>query len=135
MSPYQIHGLLQSIVFFILYPLGALIAVFRNQIGPSWRPYHVGIQLTASVLFFIAISIVAYASYGKPKEKSSQIRTLHRWNGRLIALLIVTQLFWAYQGRNYVEWMTWYYVHMSLSASILLLGWTNIYLARMILKK
>lgn len=130
MSPYQIHGLLQSIVFFILYPLGALIAVFRNQIGPSWRPYHVGIQLTASTLFFIAIGMVAYASYGKPKKESSQIRTLHRWNGRLIALLIVTQLFWAYQGRNYVEWMTWYYIHISLSASILLLGWTNIYLAK-----
>jgi hypothetical protein len=134
MSPYQIHGMLQGIVFLILYPLGALIALLRNQIGPSWRPYHVGIQLTASILFFIAISIVAYASYGKPK-KESNIRTIHRWNGRLIALLIITQLFWAYQGRNYVEWMTWYYVHMSLSASIILLGWTNIYLARMILKK
>lgn len=134
MSPYQIHGMLQGIVFLILYPLGALIALLRNQIRPSWRPYHVGIQLTASILFFIAISIVAYASYGKPKKEST-IRNLHRWNGRLIALLIITQLFWAYQGRNYVEWMTWYYVHMSLSASIILLGWTNIYLARMILKK
>lgn len=133
-SGYQIHGLIQSLVFLILYPLGALIALLRNYIGPSWKIYHVSIQLTASLLFFIAISIIAYTTYGKPKKESTY-RTIHRWNGRLIATLIVFQLFWAYQGRNYVEWMTWYWVHMSLSASIILLGWSNIYLAKIILKK
>lgn len=128
-SGYQIHGLLQSLVFLILYPLGALIALLRNYIGPSWKIYHVSIQLTASFLFFIAIGIIAYTTYEKPK-KESKIRTIHRWNGRLIATLIVFQLFWAYQGRNYVEWTAWYWIHMSLSASIILLGWTNIYLAK-----
>lgn len=130
MSPYQIHGGLQALVFFIILPIGALVALFRNWIGESWRPIHVAFQLTGVALFFVAISIAAYMGSKKPKDKeTSTYRKSHKWIGRVLVLVILFQLIWAYQGRNWVEWNTWYIIHMALSMTILGLGWTNIYLA------
>jgi len=128
---YQIHGLLQFSIFVILFPLGALIALMRNYIGESWRRFHVGIQLTAVALFVIAISMAIYMGRKYPKKikDESPTRKLHKILGRIIAIIIALQLLWAYKGRNYVDWTLWYYIHMGLSASIILLGWTNITLA------
>jgi len=137
MNLYQVHGLMQAIVFLILYPLGALTALFRNYIGPKWRPIHIGIQLTATFLFIIAISLALYLGFNRipSKDKDTTIQKLHRALGRTIAGIIALQIFWAYYGRNYVDWMTWYYIHMTLSSLIILGGFTNIYIARKMLKK
>ena len=136
MNLYQIHGLLQFSVFVILFPLGALIALFRNYVGENWKLFHVGIQLTAVTLFIIAVSMAIYMGRKYPKTTdndkkvvTSPIRKLHKLLGRIIGIVILFQLVWAYKGRNYVNWTLWYYIHMALSASIILLGWTNITLA------
>lgn len=61
MNPYKIHGICQVIAFAVLFPLGALIAVFRNQIGPGWLKWHIIFQLSASVFVLIAASAIGYA--------------------------------------------------------------------------
>jgi cytochrome b561 len=138
MSPYQIHGLLQSIVFLVLFPLGASIALFRRIIGSRWRVMHVSIQLTAITLFMIAISIAYYMGNIKnknTKKHDRQINKLHRYMGRFIFVVIVLQLFWAYQGRKIVSWKVWYYIHMLLSSIIIFSGITNIFIARKMMSK
>jgi hypothetical protein len=139
-SLYQIHGLIQMIVFLFLFPLGATIALFRKSVGPNWRKMHVTVQLTAITLFFIAISLAFYAgniqNKNKEKKEEKQINKVHKALGRIIFILIVSQLIWAYQGRKLVNWMTWYYIHMTLSALIIISGVTNVLIAwKMISKK
>ena len=139
MSLYQIHGLLQSIVFLVLFPLGASIALFRRFIGSRWRVMHVSIQLTAITLFMIAISIAYYMgnikNKGNKKDDDRQINKLHKYMGRFIFIVIVLQLFWAYQGRKIVSWTVWYYIHMLLSSIIIISGITNILIARKMISK
>jgi len=137
MNLYQIHGMMQAIVFMLLYPLGALTALLRNYIGPKWRPIHVGIQLTATFLFIIAISLAIYSGFNRnpSKDKDTNIQKIHRALGRILAGIIAFQIFWAYYGRKYVDWMTWYYIHMTLSSLIIIGGFTNIYIARKMIKR
>ena len=127
-SLYQLHGLLRFIAFGILFPIGALIAVFREYIGESWYKWHVGIQLTAVVLVFIALIVVHI-----PKKKArvdKKYYRLHKIIGPTIVMLIITQVFWAYVGRKIVSWTPWLYIHMALSASIIGLGWFNLYIGK-----
>lgn len=142
MTLYQIHGLLQMIVFLFLFPLGATIALFRNKIGPNWRKMHVTIQLTAITLFLIAISLAYYSGNIKNKgdnkanKEEKQINKTHKMLGRFIFVLVMSQLLWAFYGRNLVNWMTWYYIHMALSSLIILSGITNVLIAlKMVNKK
>jgi len=133
MNLYELHGLLQFTIFIFIFPIGAMIAIFRESIGPSWRKFHVGFQLTGVALFLVAISLAIYMGSKYPKDKNEQkksnIKKIHHIVGRVLAMVILFQVLWAFYGRKYVDWMTWYYVHMALAATIILGGWTNIALA------
>ena len=136
MSPFQIHGIIQLLVFLILFPIGATVALLRDKIGPSWRRIHVSIQLTAVMLYLIAVSIALYANHQRKVDKPrSFINQLHRWLGRTVGTLILLQVIWAFFGRQWVMWDTWYTIHMTLSASIILGGITNIMIAFIMMKK
>lgn len=71
MNPYKLHGICQVIAFAILFPLGALIAIFRNQIGPGWLKWHVIFQLSASLFVLIAASAIVYAVWKSSKKHKS----------------------------------------------------------------
>ncbi len=131
-SLYAIHGILQMIVFFGLYPMGALVAILRGFIGPSWRSIHVTMQLLGTMLLLVAVGLIAYAMKRdkvEEKELSRRMR-VHIWLGRMVLALVLTQILWAYFGRGLVDWTTWYYTHMTLSALVLIGGWTNIFIAK-----
>lgn len=134
MSPYQIHGIIQLLVFLILFPSGAIVALLRDKIGPSWRRIHVTIQLTATFLFIVAISLALYLGYNRVPEKDTKLQKTHRTLGRIIAGCILLQIIWAFFGRGWVMWDTWYTIHMILSALIILGGFTNIMIAYMMMK-
>ena len=128
MNMYQLHGLLQVIAFGVLFPLGALIALFRDSVGDSWRKYHVIIQLAATIMVFAAVTVVHMGDpKDRPKMDASALK-YHKIIGPTVVLLIVAQLLWAFKGRDLVEYVTWLNIHMVLSASIITLGLTNIYL-------
>lgn len=131
MSPFQIHGLIQSLVFLILFPIGAMVALLRDKIGPSWRRIHVSIQLTGVALYLTAVSIAFYANQKRKAtmQEKPLINQLHIWIGRTVGTLILLQVIWAFFGRSWVMWDTWYVVHMTLSALIILGGITNIIIA------
>ena len=139
MNLYQIHGLFQVIAFIILFPLGAAIAYFRNSIGSIWRPLHIGIQLLAIAFVFIAYAIVKYANSKKKSQsdksyEEKSINQIHKGLGYTVLVFIVLQLIWAFFGKLIVPWMTWYYIHMTLSALIILSGITNIIIAGIMIK-
>ena len=134
MNLYQIHGLFQVIAFIILFPLGAAIAYFRNRIGPLWRPLHIGIQLLAIAFVFIAYAIVKYANSKKKSSEKKSINQIHKGLGYTVLVFIVLQLIWAFFGKWIVPWMTWYYIHMTLSALIIISGITNIIVAGIMMK-
>jgi cytochrome b561 len=134
MNLYQIHGIFQVIAFLILFPLGAAIAYFRNNIGPIWRPLHIGIQLLAITFVFIAYGIVKYANSKKKQTKEKSINQLHKGLGYTVLILIILQLIWAFFGKLIVPWMTWYYIHITLSALIIVSGITNIIIAGIMMK-
>lgn len=134
MNLYQIHGLFQVIAFIILFPLGAAIAYFRNSIGSIWRPLHIGIQLLAIAFVFIAYAIVKYANSKKKSSEKKSINQIHKGLGYTVLVFIVLQLIWAFFGKWIVPWMTWYYIHMTLSALIIISGITNIIVAGIMMK-
>lgn len=136
MTPYQIHGLIQLLVFLILFPTGATIALLRDKIGPSWRRIHVTIQLTGVALYLTAVSIAFYANQQRNVSTQDKpfINQLHIWVGRTVGTLILLQVIWAFFGRSWVIWDTWYAIHMTLSALIILGGLTNIIIAVTMMK-
>ena len=119
---FAIHGILQILTFVILFPLGALIALFREQVGKNWFILHISIQILASLTVFIALIIINIAIKNKEtlnkeaedkeaedkealnkdsEEKETQISkekslrkkpSLHLIIGSLIVCLIVFQL-------------------------------------------
>lgn len=133
MNYYKLHGTLQAIAFLLLFPIGVLIALFRERIGPSWRTYHVIFQLTATLTVVVAISSVVYANRQQPKKETSEeenpsaLRRIHKILGPIVASLILVQLLWAFFGRKLMmDWNRWYQIHITLSGSILLGGITNV---------
>ena len=127
MNLYNLHGLLQTIAFFVLYPLGALIAYFREHVGSNWKIFHLSIQLLATLLVFIAVIIVISIKKGNKQDKPI-INKVHTKLGPLVVLLIIIQLVWAFLGRKLVDWTTWYYTHITLSGLIIIGGVTNVFL-------
>jgi len=129
---YIIHGLLQATAFLILYPLGALVALFRDRIGEHWRPLHISLQLFATFLVFVAVGIVKLAETKKEKEKEAKTgwRKAHTILGPMVVSIIILQLLWAFLGRRMMtDWVLWYRIHMVLSALIILGGVTNVAIA------
>jgi SNF family Na+-dependent transporter len=135
-SVYEVHALLQVIAFGVLFPTGALIAAFRESIGESWRKWHVGIQLTAVALVFVAVTIVHLGDGKKEKEDDKKNKTtdttnwlrFHKIVGPIVVLLILVQLVWAFFARQLVVWGTWLHIHMLLSGAIITLGLANVYI-------
>jgi len=122
---YIIHGILQIIAFGILFPLGSLIAIFRNWIGNKWFIIHVTCQIIASILLFIAIVLVKIAKSDKKKNKTEP---LHVKTGHIIISLVVFQLLWAIFMRHIIYRPLWLFIHLLTAISIITLGWINIYL-------
>lgn len=134
------HGILQTIAFLVVLPIGALIAILRRQIGEGWLKYHVAFQLTGVAIVFIAGGIQLYkwhlqrknapkdAEAPPTKRKLSPKILIHIILGSLVSLVLIVQLFWAFLGRRYFEWMTWYYVHVALSSFIIAGGVTNLWI-------
>lgn len=128
MDLFHIHGLLQILIFTILYPIGALTALARNRIGLSWRKYHVAIQLVATILLFISVTIMHIALRRKKEPPTDSLKH-HILIGRIVVATVLIQLAWAFLGRRFVSWNMWYSIHVLLSTIILLFGWYNIYVA------
>jgi hypothetical protein len=133
MNLYKIHALLNSIVFLFLFPVGILIAILRYYIGPIWIKLHIAFQLSGLLLLIISTIVIITASSAnrKKEEKSeSKNRKLHKFLGPIIILLVFTQVFWAYYGRNLLSYNTWLYSHSILGLTILGLGWYQVYLGK-----
>ena len=131
MSIYTIHKSLQALAFLVLFPLGALTALLRQRIGPSWLMWHIGFQLTASIAVFSAVAIVVFLKPSKQKEEEheeNKFNKLHKIIGPLVTLLIVMQLAWAFGGKGIVSLNTWYVLHVVFAILIVGLGWTNLYI-------
>ena len=133
MNYYLVHGLLQFIAFVILFPIGATIAWFRESIGPSWKGYHIFFQLTGAFTVFVAILSILYAKSQSEKKKSEEqkeniFRKIHKILGPIVVTVVFVQILWAFYGRHYVEWMTWYQIHILFSLVIIIGGISNVLL-------
>ena len=137
MNLYQLHGLLQMVAFLILFPIGALIALFRDKVGSNWKIFHVSVQLLAITTVVAAYIVIKYA---KSKQKNNKqkpkqlINKIHIATGYTVGAFIILQLFWAFFGKSIVYWSTWYTIHMILSACIILGGISNIIIAYIMMK-
>ena len=135
---YEIHGILQFIAFVILFPLGILVAVFRNWIGSMWFVIHVGLHSAAILTLIAALLCVGLASYNKNKNKEKDKKEtrdtpLHVILGYIVVGLVFFQIVWAVGLREVVPFPTWLLVHGILAISILVTGWINLYLGYMLL--
>lgn len=137
-SLYVFHGILQAISFCFLYPIGATVAIFRDRVGECWKPIHIGFQLMASFLVFVAILLATVADRRKKAEtkKATKLRKVHQLIGKTVVSLIILQILWAFFGRRIVsDWFVWYYIHVALSSLIITLGITNVLIAWRMLRK
>ena len=139
---YTIHALLQVIAFLVLFPLGIIIALTKNYIGPSWFILHIIFQSLGVFCVFAAIAFMAYAQYLKNKNKTNtttkepnsntpdtnQQLPAHVIIGIIIVCLIILQLIWAVFLRHTINRDIWVLIHIILAVLILSLGWTNLYL-------
>jgi len=131
MNYFLIHGLLQFVAFIILFPIGAIIALLRNSIGPSWKKYHVFFQLTGTVTVILAIISIVYAksqSIKKKEKEENMLRKIHKILGPIVISIVFIQILWAFYGRKIVEWNTWYTIHMIFSMIIIIGGISNVLL-------
>ncbi len=136
-SIYAVHGILNTLAFIVILPLGAIIALMRNCIGPSWYNYHVFLQLTGMLFVFIASSLVLYkkiTNKNNPKEEENIYKKYHKIIGPIIVTLVFIQLLWATMIKKYVNKPLWYIVHGILALLIIVGGWVNVALARKFMK-
>ncbi len=134
MNLYQIHGILQLLAFLVLFPIGVVIALMRNTIGPKWLIYHIFFQISAALCVFIASALVIIAEKGKKESHDHEdnkplARLLHVWNGRIVVTLIFLQLLWAFFGKFFVPLSLWYMTHITFAILILLGGFAQVILA------
>lgn len=133
MNYYLVHGLLQFVAFVILFPIGAMIAWFRESIGPSWKSYHIFFQLTGAFTVFVAICSILYAKTQSKKKneespKENMLRKIHKVLGPIVVTIVFIQILWAFYGRRMVEWITWYQTHILFSMVIIVGGISNVML-------
>lgn len=137
MNLYQLHGLLQMIAFLILFPIGAMIALFRDKVGSNWKLFHVGTQIIAICVVIAAYIVIKYAKSKQKNKKHNDkdlINKIHITIGYTIGILIAIQVAWAYLGKRIVDWSIWYTIHMILSACIIVGGIINIIVAYIMMK-
>ena len=107
MNLYKLHGLLQMLAFLILFPIGALIALFRDKVGSNWKIFHVTIQMIAILTVVTAYIIIkiAQSKHKNKKQKPKQlINKIHIATGYTVGTFIILQLFWAFFGKSLVDW-------------------------------
>jgi hypothetical protein len=127
---YAIHGVLQVIAFAVLFPLGVLVAVFREWIGSSWFVAHVALQSAATLTLIAALACAGVAeNANKNKHDHNDHNTsLHVIVGYCVVGLVAFQIVWAVFLRQVVPRPIWLAVHSVLAIGILGTGWTNLYL-------
>lgn len=142
MNLYLLHGILNSFVFLVLFPIGALIAVFRNRLGPNWLKYHILFQISGVVLLMVSGSIILYAHAhsakdGKPDDdnKPEHKTSRHAIFGIAVFALVAAQIMWAYFGKKIVDWSVWLNIHTVLASVLLLVGWYQVFLGARLYKK
>ena len=128
---YELHGILQFIAFVVLFPLGILVAVFRNTIGSTWFVIHVTLHSAAILTLIAALVCIGIATYNKNRLESQDTKIqipLHVILGYIVVGLVFSQIVWAVGLRHVVPRPTWLFVHGILAISILATGWINLYL-------
>lgn len=138
MSLYKWHALLQVIAFLILLPIGVIIAILRNYIGPGWHWWHVTIQFVATIMIFTAIVLVKIAErmYTQKEDDDKKVTRetnkyikWHKIVGPIVVSLIILQWIWAYFGIKIVgSFNIWLTIHAIIAFLILPLGWLQVYL-------
>ena len=136
---YMLHGILQTLAFLILFPIGIIIALCKNYIGPRWFILHISFQSFGIICVFTAIILAVYAESLKSKDahidgdkepvnNKSEIPSLHVILGIIVIILLITQIIWAVFVRKIINHDLWAKIHLILALLILGFGWTNIYL-------
>lgn len=124
----SIHGTLQQLAFFVLFPIGAVIAIARHHIGDGWLKYHVFFQLFATITVLMAVAL-QFVKRRKRDTKDPKMLS-HIALGSAVTLLLILQVMWAFFGRHLTDWMTWYRIHIALATIIFVGGVTNILIAK-----
>lgn len=126
-----VHAILQSTAFLIVFPLGAIVALYRDRIGASWFRYHVALQTLGTLLVVVAVSLaIAYRVTDKHdhKEEPSRTKKRHRTNGYVVVSVLAAQWLWAVFMRGLIPWGIWLNAHMLLAVLLVSLGFYQIYL-------
>lgn len=127
MNLFAVHGILQLIAFGVLFPLGVLVALFREYVGPRWFILHMSLQSAATILMVIAITIAGFAGSSEKEHVEIHVPT-HIIVGYTLVGLVCAQIIWAVFFRHTVNRPLWYVIHMCFAAAIIGLGWLNVYL-------
>ena len=140
---YMLHGILQTLAFLILFPIGIIIALCKNYIGPRWFILHILFQSFGIICVFTAVILAVYAESLKSKinhtnrqedihvqtpNNKSELPQLHVIFGIVVIILIIKQIIWAVFVRKIINHDLWAKIHLILALLILGFGWTNIYL-------
>lgn len=130
---YQVHGILQALAYLIFFPLGILMAVLRDYVGPSWFELHIIFHTLGLACTLIAVAIIEIGEKKKSEEsKNKQVSKYQKYHtslGPVIITIVLLQFLWAIIGRKVVRRDIWFIGHITLSALILIGGWTNIFFA------
>ncbi|KAL9116984.1 MAG: hypothetical protein Q9187_006482 [Circinaria calcarea] len=116
---WHLHGLLMSISFLLLFPLG-ILAIASSS--PRAFTYHWKLQLLASVFALLGITLAI--------TLSTAIVLVHQYVGFLVAVLLFLQvtagyrhhvLFLRYKHRTWIS-----QTHIWLGRSVVVIGWMNL---------
>lgn len=119
----EIHAGLQLLAFMLFFPLGSIIALYRERIGYQWFRLHVIFQSLGTLCVALAVSFaIAHHRRENSVETESRIKRLHKANGYLIVSVLVFQWVWAVFARLYVPWNLWLNIHMILAAALIILA-------------
>jgi len=136
---FTIHKYIMIFTFYILLPIGMLIAIFRSKIGEKWYTYHKHIMLSVLVLAFIGICISLYAKDLEGEKNIHDLSTRHGIIGVLLVVLLLLNIGWAIIVRRYVKeegsWLTrsmWLNGHRVFGTLIVITLIYNLYLGNKI---
>lgn len=143
MSLYKVHGILQAIAFLFLFPLGVVVAIFRQYLGSWWLKAHLILQFLATLCVVIAIIAIVLAHQKheskdkdeKSHDNESTEKRAHKIIGPILVTILLLQWIWAILVRGKVDWDVWYKVHLLLAGLIVTLGFVQVYLGVRMSKK
>ena len=134
-SLYLLHGILQIVAFLILFPIGILIAIFKNYIGAYWFISHILFQSFGIICVFTAVLVMIYAkslqnikdTNPTPTTNTNTTTNMHTQNspslhaiiGFIIIALIIIQVIWAVFVRKIINHDLWAKIHLVLAILII----------------